>query len=93
MGFSFLDQFDDPPDRLVEDSCLERIDDELAASRGRDQARLPEQVEVIGDARFPHVECVRDLARAQVAFLEHLEDAASGRVLKRLEEEVHRMVR
>ena len=31
---------------------------------------------------------VRDLAGGQVAFLEHFEDAAAGRIAERLEEEV-----
>lgn len=47
---------------------------------------------MVGDAWLTYIEFVCDLARIHVAFLEHLEDAATGGILERLEEKVHRMV-
>jgi len=93
MGLSPFDEGNDPSDRLIKDRCLKGIYDELAVAPRRDQVRLLEQVQVIGDARLAHPEGVGDFPRVQVPLLEHLQYAAARWVLKRFEEEVHRMLK
>lgn len=93
MGLSPFDEGNDPSDRLIKDRCLKGIYDELAVAPRRDQVRLLEQVQVIGDARLAHPEGVGDFPRVQVPLLEHLQYAAARWVLKRFEEKVHRMLK
>ena len=52
---------------------------------------MPQQIEVIGNARRGHGEGLGDLARGQVALLEHFEDAAAGRIAECFEEKVQWM--
>ena len=89
MRLFFFDEVHDPADRFVEDRRFKRIDNELAVPPGRDQARLLEQIQMVGNAGLGQGEGVGDLAGIPVALLQHLEDAATRRVLECFEQTVH----
>ncbi len=61
----------------------------LAALLGQDQAGLPQQIEMVGDAGQAHGKMLADLRDRQVALAQQLEDAAAGGVIQRAEQLGH----
>ena len=52
---------------------------------------MPEEIEVIGNARCAHGEGLGDLAGGKVAFLKHFEDAAASRIAEGFKEKIQWM--
>ena len=49
---------------------------------------MPEEIEMVGNARRAHGKSLGDFARGEVALFQHLEDAAAGGIVERFEEKV-----
>ncbi len=64
----------------------------MAFLAGGDELGVPEQIEMIRDARSGHGKSGADLAGGEVALLEHFEDAAAGRIAESFEEEVQQVL-
>ena len=87
--FAAFDQGNEPGQAFVEHGGLQPVDDRLAGLARRNQARAPQQSQVVGDRRFAQRELCGDLTRRQVALAEQIEDAPPGGVVERAEEAVH----
>jgi hypothetical protein len=61
------------------------IDNPLAVPGVLDQARVPKDPELMGDARLGHPQDEHDLANAQVAFEKEPDDPEAGPVGERFE--------